>query len=423
MPPSSGVVFSVGGAKLEEAMKNSIFQRQRDGRFARWMKNGLLAAGALPAILLAAAAAAKPVIVHHPVQSAVKGEPLGLRATVRDAGGRVSSVAVFYAPSRGSAPLRRDLSTTGAGIWYGTIPGHLVGPWSNLFYCVHAENSAGKSTDTEWIEVKVVEPGLPGEDMTDAASSSPAVEQAQKQDNGDEAEAPSLRKYLIPAAIVIGGAAAVGGGIALANRGGGGGGGDSSSNSSSSATSGSSSRSSGGSSSSRSASSSSGSSSSSNNNSNSSGSSSSDGNSSSSSASSESSGGNGAQGNGTDGGGGDGTTGGSGTYGGSYNVCFEPSGSGSDTGTSCESGTVNVYVDNGTVQVAGLWGGEVLSGSMSGNSFTAACEVGGRQDFPPAHLIVSGDVGSSSCSARVDGYSMDAERPGSFTGNVAAALR
>ena len=354
------------------------------------MKNGLLAAGAASAILLAVAASAKPVIVHDPVQVAVKGEPLGLRATVRDAGGRVSSVSVFYASSRGMTPFRRDLSTTGAGIWFGTIPGHLIGPGSNLFYYVHADNMEGESTDTEWVSVKVIEPGIAAEDIPSATSvaqqsqraasdsaakpvagaakrpgaataGKPGTAAAAKAGTGqpaqggsEEAEPAPASKYWVPAAIIIGGAAAIGGGIALANRDSGGG--DSGSG-------------------------------------------------------------------GGGGGGGDGTTVTNGNYGGSYNVCFAPTGADSNTVTTCDSGLVNVYVDNGSVQVVGLWGGEVLTGTMMGNSFTAVGDVGARLEFPAAHLIVSGNAGSSSCSAQVDGYSTDTARPGNFTGSLAGTLR
>ena len=93
-----------------------------------------------------------------------------------------------------------------------------------------------------------------------------------------------------------------------------------------------------------------------------------------------------------------------------------------DIGT-CDSGPVNIYVKDGAVQVVGLWGGAVLDGTLSGSSFTAVGEVAARLAFPAAHLIVSGDVGGSSCSARVDGYSSDPARPGNFTGHLSTTRR
>ena len=327
------------------------------GQAARWW--GVLAAAA-SAVVLAVSATAKPVIVHDPVRVAVKGEPLGLRATVRDAGGRVSGVSVFYASSRGMTPFRRDLTTTGAGIWFGTIPGHLIGPGSNLFYYVHADNLEGESADTDWITVRVIEPGMTAENMPSVQSvareSQRAASAAAAADRGQagapaepEASASDRGKYWIPAAVIVGGAAAIGGGIALANHSSGGGGGD--------------------------------------------------------------------------GGGGSGGTVTNGNFGGNYSVCFEPADTATNALTVCDSGLVNVYVEGSSVQVVGLWGGEVLYSTLNGSAFTAVADVAARDAFPAAHLIVSGDAGSSSCSARVDGYSSDPARPGTFTGNLSTTRR
>lgn len=327
------------------------------GLSVRWHRF-LLAAVTASAVLLAAAATstAKPVITHDPVRTAVKGEPLGLRATVRDAGGRVSSVSVFYASSRGMTPFRRDMSTTGAGIWFGSIPGHLIGPGSNLFYYVHADNMEGESTDTDWVTVRVIEPGMSAADMPRAQTVAQQSQRAASPSSpapapAKQPEASSDRsKYWLPAALIVGGAAAVGGAIALASNSGGGGGGG--------------------------------------------------------------------------GGDGDGSTVTNANFGGSYSICFEPSATGgSAEATTCDSGPVNIYVKDGAVQVVGLWGGTVLDGTLNGSAFTAVGEVSARLAFPAAHLIVSGDVGGSSCSARVDGYSSDPARPGNFTGNLSTTRR
>jgi hypothetical protein len=339
-------------------MKTHTFLQTLAGRSSRWIKCGMAALAAAATLLAAAGtASAKPVITHEPVHTAVKGEPLGLRATVRDAGGRVSAVSVFYASSRGMTPFRRDLSTTGAGIWFGSIPGHLIGPGSNLFYYVHADNLEGESTDTDWVSVRVIEPGMSAADMPTveavarksqraASPSTPASAPAKQ----SETSSSDHSKYWIPAAVIVGGAAAVGGAIAIANSSSGGGGGGSSHHGDASVT--------------------------------------------------------------------------NANFGGSYSVCFEPSATNSATAvTVCDSGIANIYVKDGAVQVVGLWGGEVLTGTLSGSSFTAVGDVSARLDFPAAHLIVSGDVGGSSCSARVDGYSSDTTRPGNFTGNLSTTRR
>ena len=339
-------------------MKKPFCRMSMGANRARWW--GMVVASAC-AVLLAVSAAAKPVIVHDPVRVAVKGEPLGLRATVRDAGGRVSGVSVFYASSRGMTPFRRDLTTTGAGIWFGTIPGHLIGPGSNLFYYVHADNLEGESSDTDWVTVRVIEPGMTAENMPSvqsvaqqsqrAASASAATQGNAGAPAEPEASSSDGGKYWIPAAVILGGAAAVGGGIALASHSSGGGGG------------------------------------------------------------------------GGDGGSGSGGAVTNGNFGGNYSVCFEPADMATNALTVCDSGLVNVYVEGSSVQVVGLWGGEVLYSTLNGSAFTAVGDLAARDSFPAAHLIVSGDVGGSTCSARVDGYSADAERPGTFTGSLATTRR
>jgi hypothetical protein len=343
-------------------MKTHSLFHTSGGPSARWFKCGL-AAVATAAVLLAAAgaASAKPVITHDPVRTAVKGEPLGLRATVHDAGGRISSVSVFYASSRGMTPFRRDLSTTGAGIWFGTIPGHLIGPGSNLFYYVHADNLEGESTDTDWVSVRVIEPGVSAADMPSAKSvaqrsqraSSPApaaaaASRSPAQQSGQVGEKTSSdrNKYLLPAALIVGGAAAVGGGIALASHSGGGGGGSSSSSAVT-----------------------------------------------------------------------------NGNYSGSYSICFEPEGTASNALTHCDSGPVSLYVENGSVQIVGIWGGEILTAPLSGSTFSAESSLSARGNFPASRIIVAGDIGNASSSSRVIGYSTDPARPGSYSGNISATRR
>ena len=61
---------------------------------------------ALALVLLATPGFGAPTIQHEPIQVAEKGQPLGVRATVRDAGARVETVSLYYAASRGMAPFR-----------------------------------------------------------------------------------------------------------------------------------------------------------------------------------------------------------------------------------------------------------------------------------------------------------------------------
>lgn len=185
---------------------------------------------ALVLVMVATPGFGVPVIQHDPVQVAAKGSPLGVRATVRDTAARVESVALFYAASRGMTPFRVALSSSGAGTWYGSIPGHMVGPGPQMQYYIQAENADGETRETDWYTVKVVENGVAPEAIpaasdvaresqrrTAAATATPAP--------APVVEKPSRNKYLIPGAIIVGGAVAVGGALAISDSGGGGGGG------------------------------------------------------------------------------------------------------------------------------------------------------------------------------------------------------
>ena len=124
-------------------------------------------------------------------------------------------------------------------------------------------------------------------------------------------------------------------------------------------------------------------------------------------------------------GGGGGGGGGSvtnGNYGGNYEICFTPA-TGTNLVTDCDSGLVNVYVNDGTAEIVGLWGAEVLSGAVQGRIFTATANLGATPRFPSARLIVTGEFSGNSCAARIDGYSTDPLVPGDFSGRFDTTLR
>jgi hypothetical protein len=304
----------------------------------------------LALVLLATPGLGVPTIVHDPIQMAEKGAALGVRATVRDAAARVETVSLFYASSRGMTPFRVSLSSSGAGVWYGSIPAHMVGPGAQMLYYIQAENADGETRETEWQAVKLVESGVAPEAIPSATS----VAQKAQQQAGATTKAPAppapppksgKSKYLIPAAIIVGGALAVGGAWALATYDRGGGGGGSGTNAVV------------------------------------------DGN-----------------------------------YGGNYNVCLTPT-SVSNTSTVCDSGLVNVYVRSGAVEIVGLWGSEVLTGTLNGNLFSVVKTVSATPKFPSAHLIVSGEIVGDACTARVDGYSTDPLNPGDLGGRLDTTKR
>ena len=192
-------------------------------------------AAALAFALLAAPVWGVPTIAHDPIRVGEKGQPLGVRATVRDAAARVEAVALFYAASRGMTPFRSAMSSSGAGVWYGTIPGHMMGPGDQMFYYIQAENADGETKETEWQTVKLVDAGVAPAAIPSATA---VAQRAQREAVPASAQAASppapqakggKAKYLIPASIIIGGAVAIGGALAIAahNSGGSGGGGDS----------------------------------------------------------------------------------------------------------------------------------------------------------------------------------------------------
>ncbi len=175
-----------------------------------------------------------PTIQHDPIRTAEKGQALGVRASVRDAAARVESVSLFYASSRGMTPFRAAMSSSGAGVWYATIPSHMMGPGDQMFYYIQAENADGETKETDWTTVKLVDAGVAPAAIPSATT---VAQQAQRQavPAATQTAAPPAQpakggksKYLLPASIIVGGGLAVGGALAIANyTSGGGGGGDS----------------------------------------------------------------------------------------------------------------------------------------------------------------------------------------------------
>ena len=184
---------------------------------------------ALALVLLATPGFGAPTIVHDPITVAPKGQPLGVKATVRDTAARVETVSLFYASSRGMTPFRSTMSSSGAGVWYATIPGHMMGPGAQMFYYLQAENADGEVRDTDWQTVKLVESGVAPEAIPSASSvARKAQQQAAPAAQGTTvAPAPAKSgksKYLLPAAVIVGGGLAIGGALAIATYDSGGGG-------------------------------------------------------------------------------------------------------------------------------------------------------------------------------------------------------
>jgi hypothetical protein len=319
------------------------------------------------AVLAALPALAVPVIRHDPVASAIKGQPLGIRAFVRDPVARVTEVALYYASSRGMTPMRAALTASGAGAWYGSIPGHLVGPGDTLVYYIQAENADGETAETDWVNVRLASEGPAPEDIASSAAAASeasrrALPPAQNKPEARRAaptvpapekkEESTFRQWAVPAAIVAGGAVVVGGAVAIAGSGGGGGDGGSSTNAP------------------------------------------------------------------------------EGTYSGNYTLTFNgstaatneaaadaaaPEGSGS---AKTRSALASAYFEDGNVKLVGLWGGTTLSGSCPSRTFTISSSVPAYDGWPASHLVVAGAVSGKKCTLTISGYPTETGTTGEISGNA-----
>lgn len=104
--------------------------------------------------LAAQSADAPPRIMHEPVTAAIKGQPLYIRATVRDDAGPASQVNLYCAASSDSAPFKIKMRASGAGSFIGTIPDNMIQGTSELSYYIEAMDSAEQSTETPWYTIR-----------------------------------------------------------------------------------------------------------------------------------------------------------------------------------------------------------------------------------------------------------------------------
>ena len=145
-----------------------------------------------------------PQIIHEPVKAAIKGQPVYIRATVRDDQGAVKAVNLFCSVSSDSAPFKVQMRSSGAGAYIAAIPDNLAQNGNDVSYYIEAIDSVEQSTETPWytIKFKATQPGA-----------------VQPSEAGSERKT-SWKKPLL---ITAGAAAAVGAGFAIAGSGGSGG--------------------------------------------------------------------------------------------------------------------------------------------------------------------------------------------------------
>lgn len=142
-----------------------------------------------------------PLVEHTPVQVTARGQPLTVRARVRENGRPVKSVTLFYSTSRDAAPFEVPMQDTGAGMYIGTIPANMFQSLSSVLYYLAAEDTVGESTDTPWATVRVQ-----GEAPAGGADDTP--------------KAGERPRWVTPALIAGGAAAVIGGAVLLSDSGG-----------------------------------------------------------------------------------------------------------------------------------------------------------------------------------------------------------
>ena len=155
----------------------------------------------------------RPVIVHDPVKTAVRGQPVTVLARVTDDSGLVKSVTLFYALSKDAAPFRTVMKVSGTSMYYGTIPAEVLESADTVSYYIEATDHLDATQETDWYSMSIREVGSGG--------APPPVSAAQPQ---QPVPPPAQeRRSFSTAAIIGGGAVAVVGGALLLSGGGGGG--------------------------------------------------------------------------------------------------------------------------------------------------------------------------------------------------------
>lgn len=158
---------------------------------------------------LARAATGGLAIDHTPVRSAMAGQSLTVRISVT--GGTPKAVTLLFTTSKDVAPFKVPMSTSGGGVYTGTIPDWQMGQGSELYYYIEARDVADAPEETPWYTVQIRPP-----------QATPVVAPSKV---GTAESADEGRSWVKPA--LIGGGLLAAGGIAYAMSQSGGGGSDS----------------------------------------------------------------------------------------------------------------------------------------------------------------------------------------------------
>lgn len=107
----------------------------------------------LCAVSFGLAADQPPRIIHEPVKAAVTGQPVYIRATVRDDGGAAKAVNLYCSVSSDSAPFKVPMRASGAGAFIASIPRNLIQNSGQVSYYIEAFDSLEQSTETPWYTI------------------------------------------------------------------------------------------------------------------------------------------------------------------------------------------------------------------------------------------------------------------------------
>ncbi|MCE9613005.1 MAG: hypothetical protein K8T26_01930 [Lentisphaerae bacterium] len=160
----------------------------------------------------AASSAGALRIDHAPINTALTGQSITVRARVADPAPK--SVTLFFATSRDAAPFKVAMSSSGPQIYAGSISETQLTNLKEIYYYIEARDAADNAVETPWYTVKL-QPGSPEGGAAVSASKSGTDGKPQKE------QAAWVKPTL------IGGGLLAAGGIAYAASSGGGGGGDS----------------------------------------------------------------------------------------------------------------------------------------------------------------------------------------------------
>lgn len=147
-----------------------------------------------------------PVIDHNPVNVAIRGQPVFIRARVTDANTPIKAVNLYYTTSRDAAPFKIPMQSTGAGSYSCSIPGNLLANVDSMSYYIEAMNLQEANAETPWYNVDVT-----------------TIQQANAAGKAIPPTVENERPGWVIPALVVGGVAVVGGGTyaIVSSRGGG----------------------------------------------------------------------------------------------------------------------------------------------------------------------------------------------------------